>query len=607
MVLVPTLVTRINSLEKELKDTKQTSGTAVLKLVKKVKSLETTLKRKSKKVLIYESEGAEPEDQGRIFQDIDDDPLVSLVRESMKEKSTNFVTPIKASWEAQEEEICPTIMEAAKTLSKVASQDVSKEKSTDKGKRYRRRARSVAKNINIGLDAEEEINTGIKDVNTGSTKVDSGTASKRGQREGKASMVEEDIQATQKTKEQMREKEAGLEEAIKLQAQLDEEVAKQIHLDKMIAKRMAEEEELLKQQKKRKAQVQFEAQFYTEEEWDAIRAKLEANAKLTKDVLGNDLPEQDFAKRMVEMVNQRKKHFAEEKAKAKRNKSMTQSQLRIYMSNYLKNQGTWKLSQLKKLKFEEIKEEFDKLVQQIDTFVPINLEATKAKLKRYGEELQTKTSKKQRFDDKDVPAIGEKVVEVKEEEPVKRTGKRKKQKARKGINVDKSAQEDSETDKEESVEAMNPTPLTTKSDSVVNWKIFQQGQRSIYQIMRANGADTVYMSFGAMVKDFTREDLIELYRLVMQKYGTNRPEDAYDRVLWSDLRTMFDPPLNEDAIWSLPLQQKMVSWRYYDKCEVHCLTLEACTIYMLADRKYIPYQKNPIQVMLKRIFSLDEK
>ncbi|GJW00364.1 hypothetical protein Tco_1555615 [Tanacetum coccineum] len=170
------------------------------------------------------------------------------------------------------------------------------------------------------------------------------------------------------------------------------------------------------------------------------------------------------------------------------------------MSNYLKIKN-WKLSQLKKLKFEEIKEE---------------------------QRLQ----RNQRFDDKDVfQSIEKKVAEVKEEEPVKRTGKRKKQKARKGINVDKSAQEDSETDKEESVEAMNPTPLTTKSD--------------------------IYMSFGAMIKDFTREDLIELYRLVMQKYGTNRPEDAYDRVLWSDLRTMFDPPLIEDAIWSLPLQQKM--------------------------------------------------
>ncbi|GJS59741.1 hypothetical protein Tco_0654525 [Tanacetum coccineum] len=145
---------------------------------------------------------------------------------------------------------------------------------------------------------------------------------------------------------------------------------------------------------------------------------------------------------------------------------------------------------------------------------------------------------------------------------------------------------------------MNPTPLAIKSKIVVNWKIFQQGQRSIYQIMRANGADTVYMSFRAMVKDFTREDLIGLYRLVMQKYGTNRPEDAYDRVLWSDLRTMFDPPLNEDVIWSLPLQQKMVSWRYYDKCAVYCLTLEASTIYILADRKY-PLSKDACHVMLK--------
>ncbi|GJZ30331.1 hypothetical protein Tco_0575378, partial [Tanacetum coccineum] len=205
MVLVPTLVTRINSLEKELKDTKQTLGNAALKLVKKVKSLETTLKRKSKKVLISESE-----DQGRIIQDIDDDPLVFLVKESMKKKLTNFVTPTKASGDAQEEEISPTILEAAKTLSKVASQGVSKAKSTNKGKIYRRRARFMAKKIDTGLDAKEEINTGreeintgIEEVSTGSTKVDSGTASKRGQREGKAPMVEEDIQATHKTKEQM--------------------------------------------------------------------------------------------------------------------------------------------------------------------------------------------------------------------------------------------------------------------------------------------------------------------------------------------------------------------------------------------------------------------
>ncbi|GJW99668.1 hypothetical protein Tco_0183582, partial [Tanacetum coccineum] len=160
MDIVPKLVTRIETLETELQQTKTTYGKAVLTLVKRVKILEKALKRKTQKVVISESEGEEPEDQGRIIQDIDDDPLVSLVRESMKmkEKSTDFVTPTKASGEAQEEDISPTILEAAKTLSKVASQGVSKVKSTDKGKRYRRRARSVAKNINTGLDAEEEIN-----------------------------------------------------------------------------------------------------------------------------------------------------------------------------------------------------------------------------------------------------------------------------------------------------------------------------------------------------------------------------------------------------------------------------------------------------------------
>ncbi|GJX25959.1 hypothetical protein Tco_0232255 [Tanacetum coccineum] len=56
-------------------------------------------------------------------------------------------------------------------------------------------------------------------ITTSRTKVDFWYVVKGvGQKEGKAPMVEEDIQATHKTKEQMRQEEAGLEEAIKLQA-----------------------------------------------------------------------------------------------------------------------------------------------------------------------------------------------------------------------------------------------------------------------------------------------------------------------------------------------------------------------------------------------------
>ncbi|GKB63786.1 hypothetical protein Tco_0919972, partial [Tanacetum coccineum] len=91
------------SLEKDLKPTKLTMGSAIVKLVKKVKKLEGILKRRN--VVLSESEEEEPEDQGR-------------------------------KREEQVEDISPTTLEAAKTLFRVASQ---KPMSIDKGRRYKRR------------------------------------------------------------------------------------------------------------------------------------------------------------------------------------------------------------------------------------------------------------------------------------------------------------------------------------------------------------------------------------------------------------------------------------------------------------------------------------
>ncbi|GJU84991.1 putative ribonuclease H-like domain-containing protein [Tanacetum coccineum] len=48
------------------------------------------------------------------------------------------------------------------------------------------------------------------------------------------------------------------------------------------------------------------------------KAKIEANAELSKSMLGSELQGEDFAKKMVDLVNQRKKYFAEERARAKR-------------------------------------------------------------------------------------------------------------------------------------------------------------------------------------------------------------------------------------------------------------------------------------------------
>ncbi|GKA03876.1 hypothetical protein Tco_0676657 [Tanacetum coccineum] len=394
------LISRIDSLETDLKQTKLTMGNAIVKLVKKVKKLEGFLKRRN--MVLSDSEEEEPEAQGRKSQD---DPLDSLVQGLV----TPSTTKVNASGEEQVEDISPNTLEAAKTLSRVAS---LKPKSIDKGRRYKRRKETKGKKVVSSLVFQEEVDTGAEQVNTaegvntgsiklstvseqvstGSEQVSTVSAKRstpspdKGQRAGKAPMIIEET--PKKSKEQILQEEASLAEAIRLDSLQKEEVAKQVHLDSLLAQRIAEEEELNEQQKKRKAQVQFEAPHYTDEDWDLIRAKIEANAELSKSMLGSDLQGEDFAKKMVDLVNQRKKYFAEERARAKRNKPMT------YMMNYLKNQGTWKLSQLKNLSFEEVKEEFDKLVKQVESFAPINFEATKASLKKFGEELQTKTTKR---------------------------------------------------------------------------------------------------------------------------------------------------------------------------------------------------------------------
>ncbi|GJW72829.1 putative ribonuclease H-like domain-containing protein [Tanacetum coccineum] len=475
--------------EKELHHTKNTYGKAVLTLVERVKSLEVALKRKTKKVVVSDSEDEETENQGRKIQDIDDDHLVSLVRESMEEKAADLITPTKISASGE-----------------VVSQ---RARSTDKGKRYKRKTRKIDKEISTGLDVEVEVSPGRVIISSGSAGVNTGST----------------LVSTPSIVQKIRQEEADLAESMRLQALQDEEAARQVHLDALLAKRISKEQELSKQQEKRKAEVQEAAQHYSEEDWDNIRAKLEANAELVKDVLGENVTSDDFAKIMVEMINQKKKYYDEQKAKARR----------------------------------KLKDEFEKLMKSIERFVPMETE------ERVMEESVTE------------PVI---VKEEDIEKPIKKAGKRKKQKARKGIHVDKTAHDETKEEMEafmkdkvtgassESEIGIDAIPTATKPPSIVDWKIIpQSGQKAVYQIIRRDGSDKIYISFGAILKDFSRDDLTELYRLVIKKYGANRPEEMYDR-------------------------------RYYPSCAVHCLTLEASTIDMLADRKY-PLSKDACKLMLK--------
>ncbi|GKA85968.1 hypothetical protein Tco_0807622 [Tanacetum coccineum] len=427
----------------------------------------------------------------------------------------------EAQGRKQVEDISPDTIEVATTLSSVASL----------------KPNTVSEQVSIGSAKRSIPSPG------------------KGQRARKAPMISEE---TLRSPTDNFTEESYLAEAINGNTLQKEDMAKQVHLDSLLAQRIAEEEELNEQQKKRKAQ---------------------SCQKLSRKCT---LQGEDFAKKMVDLVNQRKKYFAEERARAKRNKPMTQSQLKTYMMNYLKNQGTWKLSQLKNLSFEEVKEEFDKLVKQVESFAPMNFEATKASLKRFGEELQTKTPKRMKDD------------EAKDDEPTKKSGKRRKQMARRGLHtdIDKDDSEGSDEvdEQEESVTGtkipINPVPVAMKTPSIATYKIIKQGEKGAYQIVREDGTDIVYINFGAMLKSISRDDLTELYRIVMNRYGMDGPEDKLEKIFWKYLKDMFEEPLSTDPVWSLLSQQRIISWRYYDTCRVHCLNLESMDIYMLSERKY---------------------
>ncbi|GJY99426.1 hypothetical protein Tco_0516856 [Tanacetum coccineum] len=146
---------------------------------------------------------------------------------------------------------------------------------------------------------------------------------------------------------------------------------------------------------------------------------------------------------------------------------------------------------------------------------------------------------------------------------------------------------------------IHPVPLAKKPPSIATYKIIKQGEKGVYQIVREDGTDIVYINFRAMLKDITRDDLTELYRIVMNRYGMNGLEDELEKTFWKYLKNMFEPPLSTDLIWSLLGQQRIISWRYYDTCRVHCLNLESMDIYVLIERKY-PLSAEVCKAMLDK-------
>ncbi|GJU54030.1 hypothetical protein Tco_1227744 [Tanacetum coccineum] len=110
---------------------------------------------------------------------------------------------------------------------------------------------------------------------------------------GKAIMTEFEPEQTT-TKLKQRQERAGYEAAIRLQEQLDKEESQRIARD---------------------------VEGFTEDEWEDIRARLEADEELTQKLQAEERDKYskvDQARMLVDLINQRKRYFAAQKAEAKK-------------------------------------------------------------------------------------------------------------------------------------------------------------------------------------------------------------------------------------------------------------------------------------------------
>ncbi|GJZ07189.1 hypothetical protein Tco_0540982 [Tanacetum coccineum] len=279
-----------------------------------------------------------------------------------------------------------------------------------------------------------------------------------------------------------------------------------------------------------------------------------------------ELTDEEKARLFVQFLEQRRKHFAAKRAEEKRNRPPIRAQQRSFMCTYLKNMEGWKPKDLKNKSFSNIQELFDKAMKRVNTFVDMDTELvegsevrvegsetrTEGSFKRAGEDLQQESIKKQKVDDDNETAELQRLIEV-------------------------------VLDKEKV--AIDAIPLVTKPPSIVDYKIHKEGKKTYYQIIRADGSSKMYLVFSHMLKSFDREDLETLRKLVKAKHGSTRPEEGYERVLWGDLKTMFDPHV-KDQVWMNQHDYRVLDWKLYDSCGVHSLRKKNVHIHMLVEKRY---------------------
>nr|GEU59666.1 hypothetical protein [Tanacetum cinerariifolium] len=113
------------------------------------------------------------------------------------------------------------------------------------------------------------------------------------------------------------------------------------------------------------------------------------------------------------------------------------------------------------------------------------------------------------------------------------------------------------------------TPLSSRSSTIIDYKIHKEGKKTYFMIIGADGNSQVYQTFEKIFKNFNREDLKVLWAIVKDIFKKEKPMDGMDNFLFRTLKTMFKHHV-EDTIWKY--QQRLAKMKNFSTGSVNVTT-----------------------------------
>nr|GEW65729.1 hypothetical protein [Tanacetum cinerariifolium] len=334
---------------------------------------------------------------------------------------------------------------------------------------------NLAASTSVPADVPTSVN-----VPTGSTSVPAdvptsvtpaGVSNKR-----KTPMVEEDINVKEMTFKRMQKDRLGEQAEKRLH---DEE---QAHVDRQRAE----------VQRRRQQEVLASAMYYTEADWINIMAQVEANASLSKTLLGDDVFEDNFLARMAALIKRKQQALAKKLAKEMRNRPMTQGQQRTYTT-----------------------------------------------LKRTGPVLEEPSPKRQKYTEAPIPSVPKVPQSLVVSSP-KSSGTKRKSLGRKRLPQPKSKLKELDLD----ADAQTFIKVVSNEDSddeapilwsaLVGWEVITTPLGDINALYRIDRSTKHFTTLRQILYMVDRHDLVKLYGLVV-KYYEHHPVAGAELILWGDL------------------------------------------------------------------------